>query len=82
MHAMLIEKPKQKLVFTDVIKPNPNENEVLIQVSACRSVFLLWHFFDAFRNVVNVFLVGKKSSAVIPFDCEEEKNMMQLLVSE
>lgn len=35
MHAMLMEKPGQKLKYTEVKKPSPKPNEVLIKISAC-----------------------------------------------
>ncbi|MCL9684957.1 zinc-dependent alcohol dehydrogenase family protein [Legionella maioricensis] len=35
MHAMLMEQSGQKLTYTQVEKPQPQPNEVLIKVSAC-----------------------------------------------
>lgn len=35
MHAMIMEKPGCELQYQEVNKPNPNENELLIKVSAC-----------------------------------------------
>ncbi|MFO2485408.1 zinc-dependent alcohol dehydrogenase family protein [Legionella pneumophila serogroup 9] len=35
MHAMIMEKPGCALQYQEVNKPNPNENELLIKVSAC-----------------------------------------------
>lgn len=35
MRAMLMEKPGQKLKYTEVAKPSPKSNEILIKVSAC-----------------------------------------------
>lgn len=35
MHAMLMEQSGQKLKYTQVEKPQPRQNEVLIKVSAC-----------------------------------------------
>lgn len=35
MHAMIMEKPNCKLKYLEVDKPIPNENELLIKVSAC-----------------------------------------------
>src|SRR5271156_796536 len=35
MRAMLMEKPRQKLKYTEVENPIPKPNEILIKVSAC-----------------------------------------------
>ncbi|OEH45505.1 Alcohol dehydrogenase [Legionella parisiensis] len=35
MHAMVMEKPGQNLIFKEVKKPAPKENEVLIKVQTC-----------------------------------------------
>lgn len=35
MRAMLMEKPGQTLKYTEVAKPSPKPNEVLIKISAC-----------------------------------------------
>lgn len=35
MHAMVMEKSGQKLIYKEVKKPEPKENEILIKVRAC-----------------------------------------------
>lgn len=35
MYAMVLEKPKQQLIYKEVKKPLPQENEVLIRVHTC-----------------------------------------------
>ena len=35
MYAMVMKKPGQKLIYTQVNKPEPKQNEVLIKVHAC-----------------------------------------------
>lgn len=35
MHAMIMEKPNQKLAYKEVKKPSPGPDEVLIKISAC-----------------------------------------------
>jgi propanol-preferring alcohol dehydrogenase len=35
MHAMIMEQPHQKLHYSELAKPEPNENDILIKITAC-----------------------------------------------
>src|SRR5947199_4402461 len=35
MHAMVLEKPRERLMLLDVAKPKPNAGQLLVRLSAC-----------------------------------------------
>ncbi|STY29274.1 alcohol dehydrogenase [Legionella wadsworthii] len=47
MYAMVMEKPKQQLIYKKVKKPHPQDNEVLIKVHTCGICRTDLHVIDA-----------------------------------